>query len=117
MTKIFICNESRIHHHDACIVGNDFRDCCDHAAHPIATLLLCSFGVPQPAINVLLETMKTMRFFLRTGFGKSMTLYGESHKGHLAGYSQGNAAASPGFTAMSLLIVNAYLRDGFGAQI
>ncbi len=46
-----------------------------------------------------------------------MTLYGESHKGHLAGYSQGNAAASPGFTAMSLLIVNAYLRDGFGAQI
>jgi hypothetical protein len=26
-------------------------------------------------------------------------------------------AAGPGFTAMSLLIVNAYLRDGFGAWI
>ncbi len=31
--------------------------------------------------------------------------------------TQGNAAAGPGFTAMSSLIVNAYLRDGFGAQI
>jgi hypothetical protein len=43
MTKIFICNESRIHHHDACIAGNDFGDCYDWAAHPIAALLLRSF--------------------------------------------------------------------------
>jgi hypothetical protein len=27
MTKIFICDKSRIHHHDACIAGNDFGDC------------------------------------------------------------------------------------------
>jgi hypothetical protein len=117
MTKIFICDESRIHHHDACIVGNDFGDCYDCAAHPIAALLLCSFGVPQPAINLLLETMETMRLFLRTGFGKSKTSYGGSIEECLAGYGQGNVAAGPGFTAMSLLIVNAYLRDGYGAQI
>jgi hypothetical protein len=117
MTKIFICDKSRIHHHDACIAGNDFGDCYDRAAHPIAALSLCSFGVPQPAINVLLEKMETMRFFLLSGFGKSKTLYGGSHKEHLAGYGQGNAAAGPGFTAMSSLIVNVYLRDGFGAQI
>jgi hypothetical protein len=117
MTEIFICNKSRIHHHDACIAGNDFGDCYDCAAHPIAALLLCSFGVPQPAINILLETMETMRLFLRTGFGESKTSYGGSHKERLAGYGQGNAAASPGFTAMSLLIVNAYLCGGYGAQI
>ncbi len=64
MTKIFICDESRIHHHDACIAGKDFGDCYDRAAHPIAALSLRSFGVPQPAINVLLETMETMRYFL-----------------------------------------------------
>jgi hypothetical protein len=89
MTKIFICNKSRIHHHDACIAGNDFGDCYNSAAHPIAALLLCSFGVPQPAINVLLETMETMRLFLRTSFGESKTSYGGSHKEHLAGYGQG----------------------------
>jgi hypothetical protein len=117
MTKIFICNKSRIHQHDACIAGNDFGDCYDQAAHPIAALLLWSFGVPQPAINVLLETLETMRVFLQAGFGESKTFYGGSHEERLAGYGQGNAAAGPGFTAMSLLIVNAYLHDGFGARI
>jgi hypothetical protein len=38
MTKIFICNESRIHHHDACIAGNDFGDCFDCAAHCFVVL-------------------------------------------------------------------------------
>jgi hypothetical protein len=56
-----------------------------------------------------------MRLFLHTGFGKSKTSYGGSHEERLAGYGQGNAAAGPSFTAMSLLIVNAYLRDGYGA--
>jgi hypothetical protein len=115
MTKIFICNKSRIHHHDACIAGNNFGDCYDQAAHSIAAISLQSLGVPQPAINILLETMETMRFYLRMRFGESKTSYGSTHEEWLAGYGQGNAAAGPGFTAMSLLIVNAYLRDGFGA--
>jgi hypothetical protein len=45
------------------------------------------------------------------------TSYGGIHEEHLAGYEQDNAAAGPSFTAMSLLIVKAYLHDGFGAQI
>jgi hypothetical protein len=61
--------------------------------------------------------METMRLFLRTGFGKSKTSYRGSHKEPLAGYGQENAAAGPGFTTMSLLIVNAYLHDGYGARI
>ena len=117
MTKIFICNESRIHHHDACIAGNDFGDCYDWAAHPIAALLLWSFGVPQPAINILLKTMETTHFFLLTGFGESKTSYGRSHEEQLAGYGQGNAAAGPGFISVSSLIVNGYLRDGYSARI
>jgi hypothetical protein len=69
-------------------------------------------------INVLLETMETMGFFVHTGFGESATSYGGTHKEQLTGFRQGsNAAAGPGFTAMSLLIMKAYLCDGFGAQI
>ncbi len=117
MTKIFICNKSRIHHHDACIAGNDFGDCYDWAAHPIAAISLWSLKVPHPAINVLLETIETKRFYPHTGFSESKTSYGGTHEERPAGYGQGNVAAGPGFTAMSLLIVNAYLRDGFGAQI
>ena len=61
--------------------------------------------------------METMQFFLRTGFGELTTSYGGIHKERLAGFGQGNSAAGPGFTAMSSLIVKAYLRNGFGAQI
>ena len=113
MTKIFICNKSRIHNQDTCIGGNDFGDYYDWAAHPVAS----EFGVPQPAINNLLETTETMWFFLGIGFGESKTSCGRSHEKCLASYGQGNAAAGPGFTAMSLINVNAYLRDDFGAQI
>jgi hypothetical protein len=117
MTKIFICDEFRIHHHDACIAGNDFGDCYDRATHQVAAVLLQSVGVPQPAINVLLGMMETMSFLLCTGSRKLAISYGGTHEEHLAGYGQGDAAAGLGFTAMSLLIVKAYLRDGFGAQI
>jgi hypothetical protein len=117
MTIFFICNKSRIHHHDACIAGNDFGDCYDQASHPIAAISLQNYRVPQPAINVLIKTMETMRFYLHTGLGKSNTSYSGTHKEWLTGYGQGNAAAGPGFTAMSSPIVNAYLHDGFGAWI
>jgi hypothetical protein len=61
--------------------------------------------------------METMRFFLRTGFGESKQSYGGTHEQRLAGYGQGNTASGPGFAALSSLIVNAYLHDGYGAQI
>jgi hypothetical protein len=65
----------------------------------------------------LLATIETMRFFLCTQYRESAVLYGGTHEKCLAGYGQGNAAAGPGFAAMSLLIVKAYLRNGFGTQI
>ncbi len=58
-----------------------------------------------------------MRFYLHRGFGESKTSYGGTHEKWLMGYGHGNVAAGPGFTAMSSLIVYAYLLDGFGAQI
>jgi hypothetical protein len=117
MTKIFVCKETRIHHHDACIAGKNFGNCHDWAAHLITTISLQSLGVPQPAISLLLGTMETIRFYLRTGFGKSKTSYGGTHEKQIAWYGQGNVAAGPGSTAMSSLIVNAYIRDGLGARI
>jgi hypothetical protein len=84
MTKIFTCNESRIHHYNAVIEGCDFADCYDRIAHNVAAISLRAWGVPQPAINILLETMETMRFFLRTGFEESKQSYGGTHEQQLA---------------------------------
>jgi hypothetical protein len=70
----------------------------------------------MPAIRVLLIAMQTMQFVLRTGFGESTKLYGGSLKNPTLGLGQGNAAAGPGFLAISSLIVNVYLREGHGAR-
>jgi hypothetical protein len=49
-------------------------------------------------------------------FGESAKLYGGSNKDRTLGLGQGNAAAGPGFLALSSLIVNAYLRKGHGTR-
>jgi hypothetical protein len=46
MTKIFICNKSRIHHHDAVFEGCDFADCYDRIVHNVAAVSLRAWGVP-----------------------------------------------------------------------
>ncbi len=40
MTKIFICNESRIHHHDMVLEGCNFAECYDRIAHNVAGVSL-----------------------------------------------------------------------------
>ncbi len=39
MTKIFICNESRIYHHDAVFEACNFVDCYDRIVHNVARFL------------------------------------------------------------------------------
>ncbi len=57
MTKIMMCDESRIHHHPMCIGGNDFGDCYNRVAHPPASIALQSWGVAQAPIQILLLAM------------------------------------------------------------
>jgi hypothetical protein len=117
ITKIMYCNKLRSHHHPTCISGNGFGDCYDCVPHPPASIALQSWGVLRKAIGVLLLAMQTMRFFLRTGYGKSALSYGGSTEDRNVGLGQGNAAAGPAFLALSALIIIAYLRDGHGARI
>jgi hypothetical protein len=114
ITKIMVCNKSRMHHHPTCIGGNDFGNCYDRSAHPPASIALQSWGVAQEPVPVLLLAMQTMRVFLYTGFGESTESYGGFGEDRTLGLGQGNAAAGPVFLALSSLIVNAYLCEGNG---
>ncbi len=64
MIKIMYCNESRTHHHPMIVLCNDFADCYNRVAFPVAAVALQSFGIPIEAVRVLLLTMQTMRYFL-----------------------------------------------------
>jgi hypothetical protein len=57
MTKIMYCNESRMHHHPMIVLCNDFADCYNRVALPVAAVALQSFGIPIEAGWVLLLAM------------------------------------------------------------
>ena len=76
LTKQFFCDSSRCLHHLAGLVECDFGDCYDRAAHPPTSIALQSWGIPKPAIRVLLNSMQTMQYFLKTGLGESTESYG-----------------------------------------
>jgi hypothetical protein len=115
ITNIMYCNESQTHHHPMCIGGNNFGNCYDCIAHPPASIALQSLGVSCKAIGVLLLAMQTMRFLLCMGYGESSLSYGGLEVDWTLGLGQGNAVAGPGFLALSLKIVHAYVRDGHGS--
>ncbi len=99
-----------------CIGGNNFGDCYHRIAHPPASIALQSLGVSREAIGILLLAMQTMRFFLCTGYEESSLSYGGSEVDRTLGLGQGNATAGPGFLALSLQIVHAYVRDSHGSR-
>jgi hypothetical protein len=101
-----LCNKSQSHHHPTCIGGNNVGDCYDRVTHPPASIALQSRVVARNPICILLLAMQTMQFFLWTGFSKSSESYGRSDKDPTLGLRQENAAAGPGFLALSSLIGN-----------
>ena len=117
LTKQFFCDSSRVLHHPAGLGECEFGDCYDQAAHPPTSIALQSWGIPKPAIRVLLNTMQTMQYVLKTGFGESTETYGGTADAPNSGLGQGSGASPPGFLALSSLIVNAYRRLGHGARV
>ena len=49
----------------------DADNCYNHVAHPMASMIFQSFGIPTLAIASQLSIIQRMKFFLRTGYGDS----------------------------------------------
>ncbi len=113
LTKQFFCNSSCSLHHPAGLGECDFGNCYDRAAHPLTSIALQSWGIPASAIRVLLTTMQTMQYVLKTGFGESTETYGGMSASPNSGLGQGSGASPPGFMALGSLIVNAYITEGW----
>jgi hypothetical protein len=117
LTKQFFCDSSQILHHPAGLGECDFGDCYNRAAHPPTSIALQAWGIPTTAIRVLLSSMQTMQYVLKTGFGESDESYGGTSANPNSGLRQGSGASPPGFMVLSSLIVNAYCRLGHGTAI
>jgi hypothetical protein len=95
----------------------DADNCYDRIAHPIASMVFQSLGVPQEAATSMLSTIQDMRFFLRTGFGDSTAYAGSSGGKKTQGMCQGNGAAPARWTVTSIAMIRAHKRKGHGIHI
>ncbi len=117
LIKQFFCNSSWLLHHPAGLGECDFGDCYDRAAHPPTSIALQSWGITKTAIRLLLSSMQTMQYVLKTDFGESAESYGGTSSSPNSGLGQGSGASPPAFLMLISLIVNAYHRLGHGAKI
>jgi hypothetical protein len=67
LTKQFFCNSSGSLHHPAGLGEYNFGDCYAHATHPPTSMTLRSWVIPKSTIRVLLSSMQTMQYVLKTG--------------------------------------------------
>ena len=117
MVKNFHFDRARVLHHTAAVAGVDFHQCYDSVAHPLLAVALQAWGVSLVMVKVMLSVLQTMRFFIRSGFGDSTRSYGGTTDDPLGGLGQGNGAAPPGFTAVSTLLIMAFINMGHSDQV
>ena len=49
----------------------DAANCYDSVAHAIAALTFRAFGVPKETVQVMLQTIEELKYFLRTAYDDS----------------------------------------------
>ncbi len=112
LAKVLFYDIVRQARRPAGISAVDVDNCYDRIAHPIASLIFQSLGVPQEAVVSMLSTIQDMKFFLRTGFGDSKVYAGSTDGKKTQGLCQGNGEAPAGWTVTSIAMLRSHKRKG-----
>jgi hypothetical protein len=121
LSKILFYDIVRQLRRSASLASVDANNCYNRIAHPMASMVFQSFGVPTPAIKFILTTIQNMKFYLRTGYGDSTGYAGGSNDSSgdtrkTQGTCQGNGAAPAAWTVMSIPMIAAQQRKDHGAH-
>ena len=121
LSKVLFYDIVRQLRRPAGLASVDTDNCYDRIAHPMASMVFQSFGVPTPAIESMLTTIQNMKFFLRTGYGDSTNYAGGESMDvtdpvKTQGMCQGNTAAPAAWTVTSIPMIGAHKRRGHGAH-
>ena len=71
MAKVMFTDVCRTKHRNHAVASVDLGQCYDAVAHGFCSLALQAFGVPIKAVTLMLLTLQTMNFWLKTAFGKA----------------------------------------------
>jgi len=117
LAKVIFYDIVRQTRRPAGIAAVDADNCYDRIAHPIASLIFQSMGVPLEAIKSMLTTIQEMKFFLRTGYGDSTDYAGSTGGKRTQGLCQGNGAAPAGWTVTTIPMIRAHKRKQHGVHL
>ncbi len=101
------------------VMSADVAYCYDRVNHIIMSLVwLVLTNGNIPAIVAALICLQTMKFFQRTGFGKSNAYFGGPfHFPYMMGLVQGNRAAPSSWIQLSAVLVNVFKQLNLGTLI
>jgi hypothetical protein len=99
------------------IMAVDADNCYDRIAHPIASLVFQSMGIPTLATTSMLSTIQDMKFYLRTGFGDSKEFARSMGGIKSPGLCQENRAASAGWTTPNITMIKAHKQKDHGVHL
>ena len=108
MAKVMFVDVQRIQHRNHAVASVDLGQCYDAVAHGFCSLALQAFGVPIKGISLMLLTLQTMNFWLKTAFGEADEPFGGSREDPCYGIGQEAGSAPPSYTALSTVAVTAY---------
>jgi hypothetical protein len=121
LSKVLFCDIVRQLRRPTGLASVDVDNCYNCIAHPMASMVFQSFGVPTPAIESMLTTIQNMKFFLWTGYGDSAAYAGgESNNKDdpvkTQVMCQENGPAPVAWTVTSIPMIDAHKCKGHGAH-
>ena len=85
MTKVLYMDICWTQHRNRAVVSVDLEQCYDVVGYSVCSIALKAYGVPKKSIVLMLITLQTMNFWLRTAFGESSEAFGGTTNNFLMG--------------------------------
>ena len=95
---------------------NDATGCYDRISHPIAVLILRSFGLPKELAHSLISTLQKAVHHIKTGYGRSGPVYGDEDI-PTSGIGQGNGLGPTLWALISSKLLQMMHEAGHGVRI
>jgi hypothetical protein len=108
LDKILKKDISRQRRRPFTVISVDASNCYDQIHHMITVLFFFSLGVHYGVVSTILSSIKLMKFFLRTGWVKSLSFIGGDPLRILHWVCRGNSAATTAWLVPSSVLVHAY---------
>ena len=110
-----ISRQSRI---PMALISVDAAQCYDRVNHTMMGMVWLALQVPITAVSIIVNCLRYMKIFTRTGWGDSSKYFGgQQNPTPFCGLGQGSKAAPASWIQLSSIIVNVYKAMGFGAKI